>query len=76
MEFRLDLLETKVEFYEAFSLKELEAKITEQIDNNKALMLEPAAIQHQAVFHPLLKRCCILHMCIISCVRIVNYLYD
>ncbi|MCM3632270.1 MULTISPECIES: DUF2536 family protein [Paenibacillus] len=56
MEFRLDLLETKVEFYEAFSLKELEAKITEQIDNNKALMLEPAAIQHQAVFHPLFEK--------------------
>lgn len=53
MEFRLDLLETKIEFYEAFSLKELEAKIAQQIDNNKALMLEPSAVQHQAVFHPL-----------------------
>lgn len=53
MEFRLDLLETKIEFYEAFTLQELEAKIAQQIDNNKALMLEPAAVQHQAVFHPL-----------------------
>jgi len=53
MEFRLDLLETKIEFYEAFTLQELEGKITRQIDNNKALMLQPISVQHQAVFHPL-----------------------
>jgi len=53
MNFRLDLMESKIEFYEAFTLQELEKKITVQIDNNKGLMLEPYSVSHQATFHPL-----------------------
>lgn len=53
MNIRLDLIESKIEFYEAFSLQELEKKIAQQIDNNKALMLEPHSVTHQASFHPL-----------------------
>ena len=53
MDFRLDLIETKIEFFEALSLKELEAAVATQIDNNKALMLEPHSISHQTTFHPI-----------------------
>ena len=53
MNFRLDLMETKIEFFESLSLKGLETAIAEQIDNNKALMLEPHSISHQTTFHPI-----------------------
>ncbi|MCR8655971.1 YrzA family protein [Paenibacillus endoradicis] len=53
MDFRLDLLDTKIEFFEALSLKELENAIAQQIDNNKALMLEPHSISHHVTFHPI-----------------------
>lgn len=52
MDFRLDLLDHKIEFYEAFSLKELERIVEQQIDNNKALLLEPFSIEHHVTFHP------------------------
>ena len=52
MDFRLDLLETKIEFFEAQDLKTLEHKIAGQIDTNKALMLDVHSISHQAVFNP------------------------
>jgi len=53
LDFRLDLLDHKVEFYEAYSLKELEKLIDAQIDNNKALLLEPYSIEHQVTYHPI-----------------------
>ena len=53
MDFRLDLLENKIEYFEALSLKELENVIAQQVDNNKALMLEPHSISHQTTFHPI-----------------------
>lgn len=52
MDFRLDLFEHKIECFEAYTLQELEAKIAAQVDNNKALMLEPYSVSHQATFHP------------------------
>ncbi|MFD0713011.1 DUF2536 family protein [Paenibacillus sp. GCM10027626] len=52
MEFTLDKIETKVEFFEAYSLKALEEQIDRQIQNNKALLLDVHAIQHQSMFDP------------------------
>jgi hypothetical protein len=52
MDFILDKIENKVEFFEAYDLKALERKIEEQIDNNKALLLTVHTIQHQVVFDP------------------------
>ena len=37
MDFILDRIENKIEFFQAYDLKTLEKKINEQIDNNKAL---------------------------------------
>ncbi|MFD0962177.1 DUF2536 family protein [Paenibacillus chungangensis] len=51
MELHLDLLDTKIEFYEAETLKTLEDKIRYAIDNNKALMLDVHAVQYQTAFH-------------------------
>ena len=51
--FQLDLIEHKIEMFEAFSIKELERQIETQIENNKALMLEPYQVQHQTCYHPL-----------------------
>ncbi|MTH52515.1 DUF2536 family protein [Bacillus mangrovi] len=47
MDFKLDYLKDKVEFFENTSLKELEAKISEQIDHNKAIMMEVHSVSHQ-----------------------------
>ncbi|MFD0698818.1 YrzA family protein [Paenibacillus sp. GCM10027628] len=52
MEFRLDRIENKIEFFQAYDMKSLEQKIDEQIDNNKALLLDVFAIQHNVVFDP------------------------
>ncbi|MEW9700506.1 YrzA family protein [Paenibacillus sp. SI8] len=52
MEFKLDRMEDKIEFFQAYDLKSLEKKIDEQIDNNKALLLSVFAIQHHVVFDP------------------------
>lgn len=51
MDFRLDLLENKIEFFEAYDLKTLELKIDQQVQNNKALMLDVFSINHHAVFN-------------------------
>ncbi|WP_072332511.1 MULTISPECIES: DUF2536 family protein [unclassified Paenibacillus] len=50
MEFRLDMIEDKVEFFEAYDLKNLERKVEEQVTINKSLMLQVASVQHQTVF--------------------------
>ncbi|MUT66238.1 YrzA family protein [Paenibacillus sp. NEAU-GSW1] len=52
MSFRLDLIENKVEFFEANDLRSLEQQIDRQIENNKALLLDVASVQHQAAFNP------------------------
>ncbi|MGO4374718.1 DUF2536 family protein [Paenibacillus sp. MCAF20] len=51
MDFRLDLLDTKIEFFEATDLKSLERMVNSQIDMNKALMLDVHSISHQVTFH-------------------------
>jgi hypothetical protein len=52
MDFKLDLIETKIEFFEAYDLKTLERKIDEQIENNRALLLDVYSINHHVVFDP------------------------
>jgi hypothetical protein len=52
MDFLLDRIDNKIEFFQAYDLKTLEKKINEQIDNNKALLLDVYAIQHHIVFDP------------------------
>jgi hypothetical protein len=47
MNFQLDMIEDKVEFYEATDIKTLEKKINEQIENNKALLLRVHSVSHQ-----------------------------
>lgn len=43
----LDLIDDKIEFFEAESIKILEEKIQTQIDNNKALMLHVHSVSHE-----------------------------
>ncbi|MDQ6419007.1 DUF2536 family protein [Paenibacillus sp. LHD-117] len=52
MDFKLDLIETKVEFFEAADLKSLEAQIERAIEINKALMLDVHAVSHQVAANP------------------------
>jgi hypothetical protein len=52
MSFNLDKMEDKIEFFQAYDLKTLEKSIDEQIDNNKALLLNVFALQHHVVFDP------------------------
>ncbi|WP_428909207.1 YrzA family protein [Niallia sp. Krafla_26] len=47
MDFQLDMIKDKVEFFEATDIKTLEKKINEQIENNKALLLRIHSISHQ-----------------------------
>lgn len=56
MSFTFEMMEDKIEFFEAASLTLLEKKINEQIDNNKALMLEVHHISHQMMMDPESKR--------------------
>ncbi|MEK4969172.1 DUF2536 family protein [Cytobacillus sp. FSL R7-0696] len=46
MNFQLDFIEDKVEFFEATKLDDLEKKINEQIETNKAIMLEVHHVAH------------------------------
>jgi hypothetical protein len=52
MDFLLDSIQTKIELFQEYDLKTLEKKIEDQIQNNKALMLDVHAIQHNVVFDP------------------------
>ncbi|MFF2886798.1 DUF2536 family protein [Paenibacillus sp. NPDC057967] len=52
MEFRIDLIDTKVECYEAYNMKSLEAQLEKAIEINKALMLDVHAVSHQTTFDP------------------------
>ncbi|QNK54460.1 DUF2536 family protein [Paenibacillus sp. PAMC21692] len=56
MDFKLDLLDSKVELYEADDLKSLEGQIERAIDINKALMLDVHSVSHQVVFNPCTER--------------------
>lgn len=47
MNISFDLIQDKVEFFEATDLATLEKKINEQIEQNKALMLEVHHVSHQ-----------------------------
>jgi hypothetical protein len=47
MNFQLDLIQDKVEFYEAESIKVLEERVQAQIEVNKAIMLEVHSVSHQ-----------------------------
>ncbi|AKF32854.1 MULTISPECIES: DUF2536 family protein [Bacillus] len=47
MNFQLDLIKDKVEFFEAASLQELEKKINVQIENNQEIMLRVRSVSHQ-----------------------------
>jgi hypothetical protein len=47
MNFQLDLIQDKIEFFEADSIKSLEKKIQAQVDINKAILLEVNSVSHQ-----------------------------
>lgn len=47
MNFQLDFIEDKVEFFEANNLKTLQKKIEAQIDENRAILLGVHSVSHQ-----------------------------
>lgn len=47
MNFQLDLIEDKVEFFEAHDLKTLEKRIHDQIEQNKTILLSVHHVSHQ-----------------------------
>ncbi|TKI23355.1 DUF2536 family protein [Bacillus pumilus] len=47
MDFQLDFLKDKIEFFEASSLKELEQQIQKQIEHNQAILLTVHSVSHQ-----------------------------
>lgn len=47
MNFTFDLIEDKIEFFEATSLQELEKQIQAQIDLNKGILLSVHSVSHQ-----------------------------
>ncbi|WP_338451537.1 YrzA family protein [Niallia oryzisoli] len=47
MNFQLDFIEDKVEFYEAHDIKTLEKKVNTQIEVNKAILLKVHSVSHQ-----------------------------
>jgi hypothetical protein len=49
LNFSIDLLEDKVEFFEATELKTLEKKIAVQIEVNKAILLQVHSVSHQMI---------------------------
>ncbi|WP_048827947.1 DUF2536 family protein [Bacillus sp. B-jedd] len=47
MNLNFDLIEDKIEFFDATNLKTLEQKIASQIEVNKAIMLQVESVSHQ-----------------------------
>ena len=45
--FKLEFIKDKVEFFESEKLSDLERKISEQIEVNKAILLEVHSLSHQ-----------------------------
>ncbi|MBU8905547.1 YrzA family protein [Desertibacillus haloalkaliphilus] len=52
MQIHLETIDDKIECFEASDMKTLEKKINEQIDNNKALLLEVKQISHHVHSDP------------------------
>lgn len=52
MNFTLDHIEDKIEFFEATSLKALEKVIQEKIDHNRAILLHVHHVSHQVAMEP------------------------
>ncbi|MFD1736675.1 DUF2536 family protein [Bacillus salitolerans] len=52
MDFKLEFIEDKIEFFEATNLKTLEKQIQEKIDHNRAILLQVHHVSHNTVFHP------------------------
>ncbi|MDG5470889.1 DUF2536 family protein [Jeotgalibacillus sp. ET6] len=46
MSFQIELIQDKVEFFEAYVLKELERKIEGKIEQNQAIMLHVHSVSH------------------------------
>lgn len=51
MSFQIEMLQDKVEFYEAYSLSDLEKKIQTQVDHNQAIMLRVHSVSHQVTIN-------------------------
>jgi hypothetical protein len=51
MSIQLERIEDKIECFEATSLRELELRMNEKIDVNKALLLEVANVNHHVYPH-------------------------
>ncbi|MED4797514.1 DUF2536 family protein, partial [Priestia megaterium] len=47
MNFEFEMIEDKIEFFEAPDVKILEKQIAEKIDQNKAILLEVHSVSHQ-----------------------------
>jgi len=47
MNFQLDIIQDKVEFFEGESLKTIEKRISEQIEINKGILLSVHSVNHQ-----------------------------
>lgn len=47
MNFHFDIIEDKVELFEARDIKTLEKKINDQIEVNKAILLKVHSVSHQ-----------------------------
>jgi len=47
MNFQLDFIEDKVEFFEATNLQTLQKRIESQIDENRVIMLAVHSVSHQ-----------------------------
>ncbi|MEW9500512.1 DUF2536 family protein [Jeotgalibacillus marinus] len=46
MSFQVEMLQDKVEFYDAHTLKDLEKKIQTQIEHNQAILLRVHSVSH------------------------------
>lgn len=47
MNFQFELIEDKIEFFEANNLKTLQKKIESQLDENRAILLGVHSVSHQ-----------------------------
>lgn len=47
MNFEFEMIEDKIEFFEAPDVKILEKQIAEKIDQNKAILLDVHSVSHQ-----------------------------
>ncbi|KUP05804.1 hypothetical protein Q75_10450 [Bacillus coahuilensis p1.1.43] len=52
MNFKLNLIQDKIEFFEARDIQTLEKKVSDKVEQNQALFLTVASVTHQASFDP------------------------